>query len=63
MFFSHIQDSQNGSRTKSSEPKSLRKVFVGGLSYVTTEETLKTYFEQFGELVDSVVMTFPDNKR
>jgi heterogeneous nuclear ribonucleoprotein A1/A3 len=42
---------------------SARKIFVGGLSYSTTEETLRTYFQQFGELIDSVVMTFPENKR
>jgi len=45
------------------EHKSLRKVFVGGLNYNTTDETLKSYFEQFGELVDSIVMKFPDNGR
>jgi heterogeneous nuclear ribonucleoprotein A1/A3 len=42
---------------------SVRKIFVGGLSYSTTEETLRTYFQQFGELIDSVVMTFPENNR
>jgi hypothetical protein len=42
---------------------SVRKIFVGGLNYATTEETLRTYFQQFGELKDSVVMTFPENKR
>lgn len=45
------------------EPKSLRKLFIGGLSYSTTDEGLKTYFEKYGDIVDSIVMTFPDNKR
>jgi len=33
-----------------------RKLFVGGLSYETTDEGFKAHFEQFGEIVDSVVM-------
>jgi len=40
-----------------------RKLFLGGLNYNTTEETLKNYFGQFGELTDVVVMRFPDSKR
>ena len=41
----------------SQEPKSHRKIFVGGLNLRTTEDTFKEYFSQFGELVDCVVMT------
>ena len=33
-----------------------RKLFIGGLSYKTTKETLHDYYEKWGELVDSVVM-------
>lgn len=40
-----------------------KKIFVGGLSYTTTEETLTSHFSQYGELVDVVVMKFPDTKR
>jgi heterogeneous nuclear ribonucleoprotein A1/A3 len=32
------------------------KMFVGGLSWTTTAETLKAYFSQYGEVDDSVVM-------
>jgi len=49
--------------SNSKEPKSMRKVFVGGLSLKTTEETFKEHFEQFGELVDSVVMSDPYTKK
>ena len=45
------------------EPKSMRKVFVGGLNLKTTEESFREYFEQFGELLDSVVMTDPYTKK
>ncbi|KAL5822515.1 hypothetical protein ACOSQ4_020415 [Xanthoceras sorbifolium] len=32
------------------------KLFVGGLSWDTTEDTFADYFSQYGEIVDSVVM-------
>ena len=35
------------------EPKSMRKIFVGGLNLRTTEDTFREYFSQFGELVSS----------
>ena len=40
-----------------------RKIFIGGLNYNSTEDSLKTYFSKFGDLVDVVVMKFPDTKR
>ena len=49
--------------SNSKEPKSLRKVFVGGLNLKTTEETFREHFMQFGELEDSVVMTDPYTKK
>ena len=39
------------------------KVFVGGLSLNTDKESLKAFFEQYGEIVDSVVMRDPVTKR
>ena len=45
------------------EPKSQRKVFVGGLNLKTTEESFNEYFSKFGELVDSVVMSDPYTKK
>jgi len=40
-----------------------RKLFLGGLNYVTTEAELKSHFQQYGEIVDVIVMKFPDSKR
>jgi len=38
-------------------------MFVGGLHQDTTDETLKQYFEQWGELTDCIVMKDPSTKR
>jgi len=45
------------------ESISMRKVFIGGLSYDTTDDEMREYFEQFGELKDCVIMKFNDSKR
>ncbi|XP_048227028.1 RNA-binding protein 24-B isoform X2 [Ricinus communis] len=34
-----------------------RKVFVGGLAWETQSETMRRYFEQFGEILEAVVIT------
>ena len=48
---------ENGKRNAASmEPEQFRKVFIGGLSYKTDDDTLKAYFEKYGDLVDHVVM-------
>ena len=41
----------------------MRKLFIGGLGYSTTEEELRAHFERFGDLVDCVVMKFNDTGR
>lgn len=33
------------------------KVFVGGLAWETQTETMRKYFEQFGEILEAVVIT------
>ncbi|XP_076840610.1 heterogeneous nuclear ribonucleoprotein A1b isoform X1 [Brachyhypopomus gauderio] len=45
------------------EPEQLRKLFIGGLSFETTDDSLRSYFEQWGTLTDCVVMKDPNSKR
>uniref|UniRef100_H3C016 Heterogeneous nuclear ribonucleoprotein A1b n=1 Tax=Tetraodon nigroviridis TaxID=99883 RepID=H3C016_TETNG len=45
------------------EPEQLRKLFIGGLSFETTDESLRAHFEQWGTLTDCVVMRDPSSKR
>ncbi|KAF4021628.1 hypothetical protein G4228_013019 [Cervus hanglu yarkandensis] len=45
------------------EPKQLWKLFIRGLSFETTDEGLRSHFEQWGTLTDYVVMRDPNTKR
>ncbi|XP_027032418.1 heterogeneous nuclear ribonucleoprotein A1a isoform X3 [Tachysurus fulvidraco] len=45
------------------EPEQMRKLFIGGLSFETTDESLRAHFEQWGALTDCVVMRDPNTKR
>ena len=45
------------------EPEQLRKLFIGGSSFETTDESLRSHFEQWGTLTDCVVMRDPNTKR
>ncbi|XP_067882430.1 heterogeneous nuclear ribonucleoprotein A3 homolog 1-like isoform X3 [Heterodontus francisci] len=47
----------------SQEPEQLRKLFIGGLSFETTDDSLRNHFEQWGRLTDCVVMRDPTTKR
>ncbi|XP_043939892.1 heterogeneous nuclear ribonucleoprotein A1 isoform X2 [Protopterus annectens] len=49
--------------SKCEEPEQLRKLFIGGLSFETTDESLRAHFEQWGALTDCVVMRDPNTKR
>ncbi|XP_040127250.2 heterogeneous nuclear ribonucleoproteins A2/B1 [Ictidomys tridecemlineatus] len=40
-----------------------RKLFIGGLSFETTEDSLRNYYGQWGKLTDCVVMRDPASKR
>ncbi|KAK2119012.1 Heteroproteinous nuclear ribonucleoprotein A1, partial [Saguinus oedipus] len=44
------------------EPEQPRKLFIGGLSFETTDESLRSHFEQWGTLTDCVVMRDPNTK-
>ncbi|KAG9286486.1 hypothetical protein G9A89_014652 [Geosiphon pyriformis] len=39
------------------------KMFIGGLNWETTDESLKLYFSQFGEVTDCIVMRDPNTGR
>ncbi|OBS63462.1 hypothetical protein A6R68_08016 [Neotoma lepida] len=45
------------------EPEQLRKLFIGGLSFETTDESLRSPCEQWGTLTDCMVMRDPNTKR
>uniref|UniRef100_A0A8P0T904 RRM domain-containing protein n=2 Tax=Canis lupus familiaris TaxID=9615 RepID=A0A8P0T904_CANLF len=45
------------------EPEQLRKLFIGGLSLETTDDSLREHFEKWGTLTDCVVMRDPQTKR
>jgi RNA recognition motif-containing protein len=45
------------------EPEQFRKLFIGSLNYITTEETLRTYFGQYGHIVDCVIMKEPKTNK
>lgn len=52
----HESGEHNEQSNQPMEPEQFRKVFIGGLSYKTDEDTFKNYFSKFGDLVDYVVM-------
>lgn len=49
------QNGKSGHKEKL-EAEYFRKVFIGSLKYTSTEDSLKSYFSKFGELVDCVIM-------
>lgn len=44
-------------------PTSLRKLFVGGLSWETNEQGFREYFEKYGEIADVKIMEEPETKK
>uniref|UniRef100_H0XMT1 RRM domain-containing protein n=1 Tax=Otolemur garnettii TaxID=30611 RepID=H0XMT1_OTOGA len=44
------------------EPEQLWKLFIGGLSFEMTDESLRSHFEQWGKLADCVAVRDPNTK-
>ncbi|CAF1058295.1 unnamed protein product [Adineta steineri] len=53
---------QSTSNKNDLEPEALRKVFIGGLSYKTDDQTFRDYFSKYGEIDDCVIMRDRDNR-
>uniref|UniRef100_A0A6G3MFR7 RNA-binding protein Musashi homolog 1 (Trinotate prediction) n=1 Tax=Henneguya salminicola TaxID=69463 RepID=A0A6G3MFR7_HENSL len=53
----------NNHNNHSPKPEDSCKIFVGGLSWDTTQEKLNTYFSQFGEVIDCILMMDTATKR
>ena len=45
------------------DPEQHNKLFIGGLSFETNEQSLKTYFSKWGEIKDVIVMRDSSTKR
>ncbi|CAB0012975.1 unnamed protein product [Nesidiocoris tenuis] len=54
---------RNGFRDNNPEGEQFRKLFIGGLDYRTTDQSLKQFYEQWGEIVDVVVMKHPQTQK
>jgi len=59
----NIKRMNNNNHVKSKENNDDKKIFIGGLHYNTTKETLMSYFQNFGTLEDVVVIKHPDTQR
>lgn len=44
-------------------PLHMRKIFVGGIDYTTTDDSLREHFSSWGDVVDAVVMKDMSNNR
>ena len=53
---------RDSSREDSQEPEITRKLFIGGLNYKTTDDTLRSFYEQWGDIEDFIVMKDRDGK-
>ncbi|XP_014776457.1 heterogeneous nuclear ribonucleoprotein A3 isoform X5 [Octopus bimaculoides] len=57
------RNSRGRYRESDSDSEKFCKLFIGGLSYSTNEESMKEYFEPWGDVVDCVVMRDPNTKK
>ena len=50
-----VESTRNAYDSNDLEPESLRKVFIGGLSYKTDDQVFKDFFSKYGDIVVSIV--------
>ncbi|CAF1052599.1 unnamed protein product, partial [Didymodactylos carnosus] len=61
---SHVQYAEDDDDDEDDGPRPFdRKMFIGGLSWQTTPENLKTYFQQYGEVLECMIMKDAITKR
>uniref|UniRef100_A0A0N4ZBB0 RNA-binding domain-containing protein n=1 Tax=Parastrongyloides trichosuri TaxID=131310 RepID=A0A0N4ZBB0_PARTI len=53
---------QNVSYIQNEGPAQMRKLFIGGLNHETTDEQLREYYSQWGNVVDCIVIRDPATK-
>lgn len=51
------QFQMEGNNNNNTNDTKLTKIFVGGLAWETQRDTMRRYFEQFGDIVEAVVIT------
>jgi RNA recognition motif-containing protein len=52
----HTENGHANGTTQELVPEYFRKVFIGSLSYSTTDDAFQTYFSQYGTILDCVIM-------
>lgn len=50
------QQAQSNSTNETIKDTTFTKIFVGGLPYHTTDESLRSFFERFGKIEEAVVI-------
>ena len=43
--------------------RNIKKIFVGGIAVTTHKHTLVEYFEQFGDIIDCIIMVDRDQSK
>ncbi|KAJ3149687.1 hypothetical protein HDU86_006864 [Geranomyces michiganensis] len=59
----HFEDIKANGNILDPNKSEAGKMFIGGLNWETTDESMRTYFEKFGEVEDCVVMKDPATSR
>ena len=62
-MFEGLSLSNGGSGGEGDIPNDPGKMFIGGLSWQTTPESIREYFSFFGELAEVMVMKDPATRR